>query len=115
MKIYLLRHGLQENNLVFNPKMGRPDPELSSLGQRQADLLGCRLAKHNISAIYASDMQRAVQTAEMINNHLGVTLEWKFGLREIDMGEVSITEWDQIAVEPPDFSQSFQQHSFDIA
>jgi broad specificity phosphatase PhoE len=115
MKLYLIRHGQQENDLAYNPRKRRPDPELSSLGREQADLLGRRLSNHHISAIYTSDLTRAVQTAEIVNHYLCLTLEQESGLREIDMGLVSIQGWGQIAIEHPDFCQEFNRHSFDIA
>ena len=115
MRLYLLRHGHQENNSVNNLSQRGPDPELSSIGRRQADLLGQHLKEHRISAIYASDSKRAVQTAEIVNNRLCVPLEKEPNLREIDMGEVSLKGWDKIAIEYPDFSRKFQQHNSDIA
>jgi len=115
IKLYLLRHGQQENDLAYNPRKRRPDPELSNLGREQANLLGKRLTKHGISAIYTSDLKRAVQTADIVNHHLSLPLEMKSALREIDMGLVSIKGWDRISVENPDFYQEFQQHHSDIA
>lgn len=115
MKLYLLRHGLQEEvcNREINPE--RLNPDLSCLGRKQADLLGRCLSTHGISAIYASDLKRAVQTAKIANHYICLTVKYEPGLREIDMGEVLIKGWDQIAVENPTFYREFQQHDSDIA
>lgn len=115
MKLYLLRHEHQEVNRGEKYQQGCPDPELSDLGNWQAELLGQRLSKYNISAVFTSDLKRAVQTAEIVNRHLGVALNQEPDLREIDMGEVSIRGWNKIAIDYPDFFREFQQHSCDIA
>jgi broad specificity phosphatase PhoE len=115
MKLYLIRHGQQKQNWGDDPAMDMPDPELSTLGCQQAELLAYRLAEKNISAIYTSDLKRAVQTAEIVNHHLGLTIQQEPDLREIDMGEVPRKGWNQIAIEFPSFYQQFQAHSSDIA
>jgi broad specificity phosphatase PhoE len=115
MKLYLVRHGHQKDHQESNHRKGTPDPELSDLGCRQAELLGKRLANQDIVVMYASDLKRAVQTAKILNRHLGVTLEREPNLREIDMGEVSIKGWEKIAVEHPAFFRKFKLHQTDIA
>jgi broad specificity phosphatase PhoE len=115
MKLYLIRHGHQKDHQESNYRKGILDPELSDLGRRQAELLGKRLANHHLGAIVTSDLMRAVQTAEIVNRHLGVTLNQEPNLREIDMGEVSIKGWERIAVDRPTFFREFNQHQMDIA
>jgi probable phosphoglycerate mutase len=114
MKLYLLRHGHQEVNQLFNIKMERPDPELSDQGRLQAKLLGQHLAKRHITALYTSDLKRAVQTAESVNRYLRLPLDRKPHLWEIEIGEVSIKGWDQVALEYPSFYPEFQQNRVDL-
>ena len=115
MKLFLLRHGQQVDDLCFNVDKGRPDPELSLIGQRQADLLGRRMQEYKIVALYASDLERSVQTAGAISQHNGLEIKELPEFREIDMGLVSLKGWEKIAVEYPDFYTEFQKHQVDIA
>lgn len=48
MNIYLIRHGRQ------NSRLCNVDVELSKEGREQADLLGKRLEKYDIEAVYSS-------------------------------------------------------------
>ena len=53
MNIYLIRHGRQ------NSRLCNVDVELSKEGREQADLLGKRLEKYDIEAVYSSQLIRA--------------------------------------------------------
>ena len=64
MNIYLIRHGRQ------NSRLCNVDVELSKEGREQADLLGKRLEKYDIDAVYSSQLIRAKETADIINSHL---------------------------------------------
>lgn len=86
MNIYLVRHGSKEEGL-FNE-----DLNLSELGCRQADITGQRLKKYNIDIIYSSHLKRAIQTAEVINQHLNVKIEKKEYLREIFFGDMELKD-----------------------
>ena len=58
MNIYLIRHGRQ------NSKLCNVDVELSGEGREQAHLVGKRLAKYGIEAVYSSNLIRAKETAD---------------------------------------------------
>ena len=64
MNIYLIRHGRQ------NSRLCNVDVELSKEGREQAHLLGKRLEKYDIEAVYSSQLIRAKETADIINTHL---------------------------------------------
>jgi broad specificity phosphatase PhoE len=57
--------------------------KLSAVGREQAAELGAR--RRDISRIYASDLNRAVETASIAFPGCAVTLDWR--LRECDYGE----------------------------
>jgi broad specificity phosphatase PhoE len=76
---------------------------LSELGQRQAELTADALSKENISAIYSSDLYRAVQTAEPLSRLLGVPVLTKSAFRERNVG----------VLEGLTFDESKQQHPKD--
>ena len=61
--IVLVRHGNYTADDKVDPKLG---PGLSPLGVAQARMVGARLAPMPFEALYASPMQRARDTADMI-------------------------------------------------
>jgi broad specificity phosphatase PhoE len=94
MNLLLLRHG----ETVFNAQdraQGFSDSELTELGRRQAQALANALAKETLDAVYASDLQRAMDTARIIAQPHGLSVQADPGLREIHQGifeGLSVTE-----------------------
>ena len=82
MKLYLIRHGRQCSKLC------NVDVDLSEEGYRQASLLGERLFREKIQAIYCSNLLRAVETAQAANLYLNVELSIRPELREISFGDM---------------------------
>ena len=66
MKLYLIRHGRQCSKLC------NVDVDLSEEGYRQASLLGERLFREKIQAVYSSSLLRAVETAQAANLYWNV-------------------------------------------
>jgi len=64
-----------------------PGVSLSEFGRRQAAALPKRLIKTRISAIYSSPLERALETAAPLAAGLGMDVQIRDGLREIDFGE----------------------------
>jgi broad specificity phosphatase PhoE len=61
------------------------DPPLTELGEQQAHHLGVHLARtHTIGAVYASDLQRARHTAEIVASYLDLPVTLDPDLREYD-------------------------------
>ena len=71
MTIFLVRHGETEWNRIGRWQ-GRTDIPLSEVGRAQALALAARLRDRGISQIYASDLSRARETAEIVAQALGV-------------------------------------------
>lgn len=66
LNLLYIRHGESYGNLSAQPSTAVFDPEnppLSERGRVQAELLGERLSKGRLDAIYSSPLERAVQTA----------------------------------------------------
>ena len=83
----LIRHGQSEWNAVGRWQ-GQADPPLSDLGRRQAREAARAIGA--VDAIYASDLQRAAETAAIIAGEIGVgPVILDPDLRERDAGEYS--------------------------
>jgi probable phosphoglycerate mutase len=84
--LLLIRHGA--NDWVHGRLAGRiPGVRLNDDGRRQATSLATRLAPLPIDAIYASPLDRTVETAQAIAGPRGMTLRLVEGLQEVDYGE----------------------------
>jgi broad specificity phosphatase PhoE len=108
MNIYLIRHGEKEEDSKNIETLG-----LTQKGLKQADLLGQRLSRYGIEKIYSSDMVRAIQTSNKINEYLNVEIIIRNELREIDMGECQ-NGWDNMQERFPEFMEAFSKHEIDI-
>jgi 2,3-bisphosphoglycerate-dependent phosphoglycerate mutase len=85
MKLFVARHGETEWNLLGR-EMGHLDSSLTDRGLRQAEALARRLAGLGIDRVYASDLERARRTAEIIAAACKVDLLVDPALRERNMG-----------------------------
>ncbi len=86
MQLILIRHG----ETLWNKEgriQGTSDIELSSVGIEQARLLALSLKDHHISAIHASPLKRALQTAEIINEFHRKEIQTHPDLMEMDQGD----------------------------
>jgi broad specificity phosphatase PhoE len=93
-RLYLIRHGQSAGNAEGRFGGHGPTP-LSELGQRQAELTADALSKENISAIYSSDLYRAVQTAEPLSRLAGVPVLTKSAFRERNVGVLEGLTFDE--------------------
>ncbi|MDD4412334.1 MAG: histidine phosphatase family protein [Patescibacteria group bacterium] len=71
--IYLIRHGQCVDNAlrILN---GHRDTELTELGRKQAKASAKKLKNKKITVIYSSPLKRALETAEIIADEIGVDL-----------------------------------------
>lgn len=95
--VYVIRHGETDWNLSGRWQ-GHTDVPLNEVGQRQARLLGRRLAAEGVcfDAIYSSDLARAFQTAWELGAAVKVAVQLLPPLREIDLGAWSGLTHDEI-------------------
>jgi len=86
-RLLLARHGETEWTLEGRYQ-GHCEIGLSATGIKQAERLRERLQGEKVAAIYASDLRRAMETAQIIasGHHLGVTPCSE--LREMDFGDL---------------------------
>jgi 2,3-bisphosphoglycerate-dependent phosphoglycerate mutase len=83
--LLLVRHGETDWNAVGRLQ-GHTDRPLSDYGRRQARQLADALAAEELEAIYASDLARARETAEIVGERLGLPVVLDADLREKDWG-----------------------------
>lgn len=90
MELIFIRHGQSTAN-AEGILQGHSDYPLSQLGRNEARELGKRLKKQNLTydRIYSSDLKRAVETAELITDELGLpqnSITFTDLLREHNLG-----------------------------
>ncbi len=82
-RLIIVRHG-ETDWSCENRYCGSSDIELNNKGIWQAERIGQRLARENISRVYSSNMRRTMQTACVAFK--GLKVESLSGLREINFG-----------------------------
>ena len=101
--IILARHGETQGN-IDGKAQGHFDAPLTDEGVRQAQALAQRLADTEFTAVYSSDLERAVHTAEAIlNNRSGIEIQRRTELRELHYGIYENTPWLAHRDEEPTF------------
>ena len=103
MRLLLIRHGETDHN-AERLALGRRDVPLNERGRLQARALAQALrARHQIDAIYASPLQRALATAQPLADAIGLEVRVEAGLIEMDIGEVEGLALDEVRSRYPDF------------
>lgn len=80
-RVFLIRHGQTAWNAALRMQ-GQLDIPLNEVGHRQAAQLAQALAGERLAAIYSSDLQRAVQTAQALAASTGMVVSTNADLRE---------------------------------
>jgi broad specificity phosphatase PhoE len=95
MRFLFVRHGESEANVaqVFSNRGWRHP--LTVAGRQQAQALAEILAAHAPTAIYASPLQRAVETAEILAERLKLCFEIEPALIEYDVGIYEGCRYDE--------------------
>ena len=87
-QLFFVRHGQTEWNAIARMQ-GQWNSDLSDLGRAQAEVNGRLLAGLEIQTLFASPLDRTRQTAEIVNRHLEVPVEFDDRLKEWDCGDWS--------------------------
>ena len=99
-KLYLVRHGQSAGNAEGRFGGHGPTP-LSELGRRQAEITGRQLAKEGVTAIYSSDLLRAVQTAEPLSKLVDIPVVQTAAFRERNVGVLEGLTFDESKASHP--------------
>ena len=108
MKLYLIRHGRQ------NSRRCNVNVPLDEAGRRQAELAGARLKEYGAEKIFASDLLRAEETAEIIRSFLPVPVEIRREIREISFGEMEGLTDEEIHEKFEAFQKEFRKMERDL-
>jgi broad specificity phosphatase PhoE len=112
-EILLLRHGQSEGNEGGRFGGHGPTP-LTALGRRQAEAAARALAAEGgLSAIFASDLPRAMQTAEPIVAATGIAMRTTPALRERHVGVFTGMTFAEAEAAHPDVFRAMMQRDPD--
>ena len=103
--VWLVRHGLPD--AVDGRCYGRYDVPLSPKGILQAENVARGLAKESMAHIYSSGLRRALDTARIIAEPHGLTVQTMDELAEIDFGHFDGLTYEEIEKQSPDVRPRF--------
>lgn len=109
VKVIFIRHGQTEWN-TSGRYQGQSDVPLSAEGLEQARHLAEGFPIDKIDAIYASDLTRAMQTAEAVADRFGLTVHAEPAFRELHFGEWEGLTYDEIVNGWADAMKNFLLH-----
>ena len=101
--VWLIRHAATEN--MEGRCYGWHDVPLSQDGIGQAESLAKRLARSRLSAVYASPLRRALETARILAAPHDVSVETIQGLAEIHFGDFEGLSYEEIQARFPETYQ----------
>lgn len=102
--VLLVRHGETPWNCERRLQGWAPTT-LTETGENQAETLGDSIEeKYDIDKIYASDLPRTKQTAEIISRHVPADIKFSFGWRERDFGIAQGLSYREFSMKFPDLS-----------
>jgi broad specificity phosphatase PhoE len=92
-RLVLVRHAASKGSGTF---VGQLDEPLSAAGRGQLKELKRKLSAFGFDAVFASDLDRARDTAAASIRRFGLELQIRPGLREMHFGRWQGLSWDQI-------------------
>jgi len=113
--IIFLRHGQAENNTKKILAGRSPGVNLTEVGIQQAEQAGKMLESLNISAIYSSPIDRALQTAEIVGKHCDLEISIDDRLIELDMGKFTKMPYDEIFAKHGNVFLKFYEGSEEVS
>lgn len=108
-KVIFIRHGQTEWN-VTGRYQGQSDVKLTEEGRKQAEKLADNFPVAKVDAVYASDLCRAMVTAETIANKFGLKVQAEPAFRELSFGDWEGLTYQQIVDKWEEAMANFLQH-----
>lgn len=103
IELWLVRHGETDWNLN-HLLQGWVNTPLNSTGRRQSRELAGRLRGRRFSGVWSSDLDRAVETAQLAYGEPTRNM----ALRELDFGDIQGLSWQRLPVELREKMIAFQ-------
>jgi len=110
--VVIIRHGQSQGN-AEGRFGGHTDTPLSPRGRRQAQATAKALAIEEFSAIYSSDLPRAIETASPLAKLTGVSLDTTDALRERSVGVMEGLTFEDAAEQHPEQYQALLRRDFE--
>ena len=110
--VVIIRHGQSQGN-AEGRFGGHTDTPLSPRGRKQAEATARALASEKFSAIYSSDLPRAIETASPLAKLTGVPLETTDALRERSVGVMEGLTFEEAAEQHPEQYQALLRRDFE--
>jgi probable phosphomutase (TIGR03848 family) len=95
---HLLRHGERVDGRVLAGRM--PGIGLTERGRNEIAAIAEQLAADDVAALYSSPLQRTRESAEIVAARVGLPIEFRDDLIELDFGEWTGSTFDQIRTDP---------------
>jgi 2,3-bisphosphoglycerate-dependent phosphoglycerate mutase len=111
-RVLLVRHGQSQGNAERRFGGHSPTP-LSELGHRQAGATARTLAAEGVTAIYSSDLLRAVETAEPLARTTGLEINRTSALRERSVGLMEGLTFEEAAEAYPEEYAALLRRDFE--
>lgn len=109
MKLYLIRHGQTAWNREGKVQ-GSSDISLDETGIMQAQQLAEGMTQKPVSRIYCSRLKRAMETAQVIGDRLGVQVVPVEGIQEVGFGAWEGQTWEAIREAYPETYAGWKQN-----
>ena len=93
---FMLRHGVTDYN-QRRIVMGHLDIPLNDRGRHQAREIADHVAALGVTRLVSSPLIRALETAEIIGERLGLTFSTHDGLKERDWGQLTGRSYNELA------------------
>jgi broad specificity phosphatase PhoE len=106
----IVRHGATafngESGVSVDKERGWSNVPLTLEGRKQALAAGVRLKGRGIGAIVSSDLNRAIETAQIIGEVLGIKPQYSFRLRPWDLGNLTTRIMSEVTPEIRNYAKN---------
>ena len=110
--VLLIRHGQSKGNAErrFGGHTATP---LSARGRNQAEATARTLKSESLTAIYSSDLARAIETAQPLANMIGLPIQSTTAFRERDVGVMEGLTFEDAAQQHPEQYAALLRRDFE--
>jgi broad specificity phosphatase PhoE len=113
-RVFLIRHGATTLS-VEDRFAGATEVPLSDEGRQQVSRLAIRLEGEPITAVYASDMGRTVETAAILAKPHKLEVQKRAGLREISHGHWEQMTRQEVEKKYPEEAEEWEKDPYTFA